>query len=86
MSQTSWACPLCGLPRSPSPGLTHRNDVILAEAQLIVIVALKVQQCLCSSSSVAGTGHIVLVVPLVALHAVVWSQILACMWMKSREQ
>lgn len=74
------------LPWSLSHRLTHRNDVILAEAQIIVIVALKVQQSLGSSSAVAGTGHVVLVVPLVALHAVVWSQILACMWRKSKEE
>lgn len=74
------------LPQSLSHRLTHRNDVILAKAQLIVIVALKVQECLGSSSSVAGTGHVVLMVPLVALHAVVWSQILACMWVKSKEE
>lgn len=37
----SWVCMV--LPWSPSHRLTHRNDVILAEAQLIVIMALKVQ-------------------------------------------
>lgn len=74
VSQTSWVC-LSSL--VPVPRLTHRNDVVLAEAQLIIIVALKIQQCLGSAAPVSGTGHIVLVVPLVALHAVVWGQILA---------
>lgn len=61
----------------PVPRLTHRDDVVLAEAQLVVVVAFKIQQCLGSAAPVAGTGHVVLMVPLVALHAVVWGQILA---------
>lgn len=77
--QVGSACP----PWCLSPWLTHRDDVVLAEAQLIIIVALKIQQCLGSAAPVAGTGHVVLVVPLVALHAVVWGQILAGMHMRA---
>lgn len=68
VSQTGWV---------PVPRLTHRDDVVLAEAQLVVIVALEIQQGLGSAAPVARTGHVVLVVPLVALHAVVWGQVLA---------
>lgn len=64
--------PSSNLPQSP----THRDDVILAEAQLVVIVPLKVQQGLGPAPLATRAGHIVLVVPLVTLHAVVWGQLL----------
>lgn len=72
------------LPWFLSHRLAYRNDVILAEAQLVVIVTLEVQQCLGTAPSVAETGHVVLMIPLVALHTVVWSQILASTWTQSR--
>lgn len=81
-SQTSSDC--VTLPWFLSHRLAYRNDVILAEAQLVVIVTLEVQQCLGTAPSVAGTGHVVLMIPLVALHTVVWSQILASTWTQSR--
>lgn len=40
-------------------------------------MALEVQQGLGAAPAVAGAGHVVLVVPLVALHAVVRGQVLA---------
>lgn len=56
--------------------MTHSDDVILSEAQLVVIVPLKVQQSLRPSPSVAGHDEKVLVISLVALHGVVRSQVL----------
>lgn len=72
-----FAAPQLGahLPDAP-PGPTDRDDVVLAEAQLIVVMSLKVQQGLSAAPVTAQTGHVVLVVPLVTLHAVVWGQLL----------
>lgn len=61
-----------GIPTPP----TYCDYIILAETQLIVIMAFEVQQGLGAAATVPRTGHVILVVPLVALHAVVWSQIL----------
>lgn len=55
---------------------THSNDVILPEAQFIVIVSLKVQQSLRPSPSVARHHKKVFMISLVALHGVVRSQVL----------
>lgn len=65
---------------------SHRDDIVLAEAQLVVVVALEVQQGLGAAPAVAGAGHVVLVVPLVALHAVVRGQVLARTPMQSKEE
>ena len=56
--------------------ITHSDDVILPEAQFIIIVSLKVKQCLCPSPPVAGHNEEVFMVSLVALHGVVRSQVL----------
>lgn len=56
--------------------MTHSNDVILPEAQFVVIVSLKVKQSLCPSPPVARHHKKVFVISLVALHGVVRSQIL----------
>lgn len=56
--------------------LTHSDDVILPEAKLIVIMPFKVQQSFPPSPSVLGHHEKVLVIPLVALHGVVRSQLL----------
>lgn len=56
--------------------MTHGDDVILSEAQFIVIMTLKVKQSLCPSPPVARHHKEVLVISLVTLHGVVWSQIL----------
>lgn len=58
------------------PPATHRDDVVFAEAQLVIVVALEVQQGLGPARVTARARHVVLVVPLVALHAVVWGQLL----------
>ena len=68
------ATPPAAKGRRPLP--THRDDVVLAEAQLVVVMALEVQQGLGSARVAARAGHVVLVVPLVALHAVVRGQLL----------
>lgn len=56
--------------------MTNRDDVILSEAQFIIIVSLKVQQSLCPSPPVAGHNKEVFMISLVALHGVVRSQVL----------
>lgn len=55
---------------------THGDDVILPEAQFVVIMSLKVQQSLCPSPSVTRHHKKVFVISLVALHGVVRSQVL----------
>lgn len=55
---------------------THGDDVILPETQFIVVVTLKVQQSLGPSPPVPRHHQEVFVVSLVALHGVVWSQVL----------
>lgn len=55
---------------------THGDDVVLPEAQLVIVVTLKVEQRLCSSPPVTGHDEEVFVISLVALHGVVRSQIL----------
>lgn len=57
-------------------GETHRDDVVFPEAQLVVVVPLKVQQRLRPSPPVAGHNEKVFMIPLVALHGVVRSQVL----------
>lgn len=56
--------------------MTHSDDVILPEAQFIVIVSLKVKQSLCPSPPVARHHKKVFMISLVALHGVVRSQFL----------
>lgn len=56
--------------------VTHSDDVILPEAQLVVVMTLKVQQSLGPSSPVAGHNKKVFMVSLVTLHGVVRSQLL----------
>lgn len=56
--------------------MSHSDDIILPEAQLIVVMALKIQQSLCSSPSVSGHDQEVFMVPLVALHGVVRGELL----------
>ncbi|KAF3846505.1 hypothetical protein F7725_003583 [Dissostichus mawsoni] len=67
-------------PQQPPPlieqGMTHSDDVILPEPQLVVVVSLKVQQSLSPSPSGARNYKKVLMVSLVALHGVVRSQLL----------
>jgi hypothetical protein len=55
---------------------THCDDVVLPEAQFVIVMALKVQQGFGPSPSVTRHNQEVLVVSLVALHGVVWSQVL----------
>ena len=55
---------------------THSDDVILSEAQFVVIVSLEIQQSLCPSPPVTGNNKEVFMVSLVALHGVVRSQVL----------
>lgn len=55
---------------------THSDDVVLPEAQLVIVVTLKVEQRLCSSPPVTGHDEEVFVISLVALHGVVRSKIL----------
>lgn len=56
--------------------MTHGDDVILPEPQLVVVVSLKVQQSLGPPPSGARNDKKVLMVSLVALHGVVRSQLL----------
>lgn len=55
---------------------THGDDVVLPEAQLVIVVTLKVEQRLCSSPPVTGHDEEVFVIPMVALHGVVRGKIL----------
>ena len=55
---------------------TDRDDVILAEAQLIIIVALKVKQGLGTPPPIPGHIDVVLQVQGMALHVVVSNQVL----------
>lgn len=56
--------------------VTHSDDIILSEAQFIIVMTFEIQQSLCSSPSVTRHHEKVFMVPLVALHGVIWSQIL----------
>lgn len=56
--------------------MAHSDDVILSEAQFIIIVTLKVQQSLCPSPSVTRHHQKVFMISLVALHGVIWGQVL----------
>lgn len=56
--------------------MTYSDDVILPEAQFVVIVSLEVKQSLRSSPPVARHYKKVFMILLVALHGVVGSQVL----------
>lgn len=56
--------------------VAHGDDVVLSEAQFVVVVSLKIQQSLCPSPPGAGNNQEVFVILLVALHGVVRSQVL----------
>lgn len=56
--------------------MTHSDDIVLSEAQFIIVMSLEVQQSLCPSPSVARHHKKVFVISLVALHGVVRSQVL----------